>query len=53
VREQAEQSWASTSSVNTDEEAINLVQYQQMYTANMKVIQVAGELFDAVIGSLR
>jgi flagellar hook-associated protein 1 FlgK len=53
VRDQAQQSWASTSSVNTDEEAINLVQYQQMYTANMKVIQVAGELFDAVIGSLR
>lgn len=49
VREQAEKNWQSTSGVNTDEEAINLVQYQQMYQANMKVIAVANELFDSVL----
>jgi len=49
VREQAQKSWQSTSGVNTDEEAINLVQYQQMYQANMKVIAVANELFDSVL----
>jgi flagellar hook-associated protein 1 FlgK len=38
VRDQAEENWKSTSGVNSDEEAVNLVQYQQMYQANMKVI---------------
>lgn len=49
VRDQAEESWKSTSGVNNDEEAINLMQYQQMYQANMKVIAVANQLFDATL----
>ncbi|MGE5492296.1 MAG: flagellar hook-associated protein FlgK [Actinomycetota bacterium] len=49
VRNQAEESWKSTSGVNSDEEAINLVQFQQMYQANMKVIAVANQLFDATL----
>ncbi|MGC4075975.1 MAG: flagellar hook-associated protein FlgK [Rubrivivax sp.] len=49
VRDQAEQNWKSTSGVNRDEEAANLLQYQQMYQANLKVIAVAGELFDAAL----
>ena len=53
VRDQAEESWKSTSGVNSDEEAINLVQYQQMYQANMKVIAVANELFDATLAMFR
>lgn len=52
VRNQAEESWKSTSGVNTDEEAINLMQYQQMYQANMKVIAVANELFDSTLALL-
>jgi len=52
VRLQAEASWKSTSGVNQDEEAIALMQYQQMYQANMKVIAVAGELFDATLASI-
>lgn len=52
VRNQAEESWKSTSGVNTDEEAINLMQYQQMYQANMKVIAVANELFDSTLAIL-
>jgi len=49
VRNQAEESWKSTSGVNSDEEASNLIQYQQMYQANMKVIAVANQLFDATL----
>lgn len=49
VRTQAEESWKSTSGVNSDEEAINLVQYQQMYQANMKVISTANQLFDSLL----
>jgi flagellar hook-associated protein 1 FlgK len=49
VRNQAEENWKSTSGVNSDEEAVNLVQYQQMYQANMKVVSVANTLFDATL----
>ncbi|MYN03387.1 flagellar hook-associated protein FlgK [Pseudoduganella sp. DS3] len=49
IRQQSEDDWAATSSVNKDEEAINLVEFQNMYQANMKVIAVANELFDATL----
>lgn len=52
VRDQADASWKSTSGVNTDEEATNLMQYQQMYQANMKVIAVANELFDSTLAMI-
>ncbi|MDN3921548.1 flagellar hook-associated protein FlgK [Roseateles violae] len=52
VRDQADASWKSTSGVNTDEEATNLIQYQQMYQANMKVISVANQLFDATLAAI-
>lgn len=53
VRNQAEESWKSTSGVNSDEEAIAIMQFQQMYQANMKVIAVANELFDSTLAMLR
>ena len=49
VRDQSESNWRSTSAVNTDEEAVNLMQYQQMYQANMKVISTANALFDSLL----
>jgi flagellar hook-associated protein 1 FlgK len=52
VRNQAEESWKATSGVNMDEEAANLMQYQQMYQANMKVIAVANELFNSTLAML-
>jgi len=52
VRDQAEEGWKSTSGVNSDEEAVNLVQYQQMYQANMKVIAVANQLFDSTLNMI-
>jgi flagellar hook-associated protein 1 FlgK len=49
VRNQATEDWQSTSGVNQDEEAVNLVEYQKMYQANMKVMSVANALFDATL----
>jgi flagellar hook-associated protein 1 FlgK len=49
LRDQATSDWQSTSGVNQDEEAVNLVEYQNMYQANMKVISVANALFDATL----
>lgn len=49
VRDQSEENWKSTSGVNTDEEAINLMQFKQMYESNLKVVAVANELFDSTL----
>jgi flagellar hook-associated protein 1 FlgK len=52
VRRQADEDWQSTSGVNQDEEAVNLVEYQKMYQANMKVISVANSLFDTILQTM-
>jgi flagellar hook-associated protein 1 FlgK len=52
MRTHAEEDWQSTSGVNQDEEAINLVEYQNMYQANMKVMSVANSLFDATLAMM-
>jgi len=52
VRNQSEESWKSTSGVNQDEEAVSLMQYQQMYQANLKVIAVANQLFDSTLAMM-
>jgi flagellar hook-associated protein 1 FlgK len=52
MRNQAEADWQSTSGVNQDEEAVNLVEYQNMYQANMKVMSVANALFDATLAMM-
>ncbi|HEY2020530.1 flagellar hook-associated protein FlgK [Paraburkholderia sp.] len=40
----------SVSGVNINEEAANLLQYQQLYQANSKVIQTAQSLFQTLLG---
>jgi len=35
--------------VNLDEEAANLLQFQQVYQANSKVIQIASSLFNTIL----
>lgn len=40
----------SESGVNLDEEAANLIRYQQFYQANAKVIQVGSTVMDAILG---
>jgi flagellar hook-associated protein 1 FlgK len=52
MRDQATADWQSTSGVNQDEEAVNLVEYQNMYQANMKVLSVANALFDATLAMM-
>ena len=52
VRAEAEKSWKATSGVNNDEEAVNLIEFQKMYQANMKVIAIANELFDSTLAML-
>ncbi|STR44559.1 flagellar hook-associated protein 1 FlgK [Iodobacter fluviatilis] len=51
VRSQSEQDWKSTSGVNRDEEAMNIIEYQKMYQANMKVIAIANQLFDSTLAA--
>ena len=40
----------SLSGVNLDEEAANLIRFQQAYQANGKVIQIASTLFSTILG---
>ncbi|MFQ3788119.1 flagellar hook-associated protein FlgK [Halomonas sp. A29] len=40
----------SESGVNLDEEAANLIRYQQFYMANARVIDTASTLFDTILG---
>jgi flagellar hook-associated protein 1 FlgK len=46
---QATSSQQSVSGVNLDEEAANLLRYQQAYQASGKVMQVASQLFDTLL----
>jgi len=43
----------SISGVNLDEEAANLVRYQQAYQASAQVVAVASTLFDVLLGAVR
>ncbi|MCQ4309511.1 flagellar hook-associated protein FlgK [Pseudomonas stutzeri] len=49
VSDQAQAQRDSVSAVNLDEEAVNLMAYEQAYQANMKVISTSNELFNAVL----
>jgi flagellar hook-associated protein 1 FlgK len=49
VYNQAMSSQQSVSGVNLDEEAADLLRYQQAYQAAGKVMQVAGTLFDTLL----
>jgi flagellar hook-associated protein 1 FlgK len=43
----------AVSGVNLDEEASHLLQYQQLYQANSKVIQTAETMFQTLMGVFR
>ncbi len=51
VTAQAQAQRDSTSAVSLDEEAVNLMTYQQAYQANMKVIATANQLFDEMLAA--
>lgn len=42
---------SNLSGVNSDEEAVNLMQYMNAYSANMKVISTAKDMFDTVLNA--
>ncbi|MDE2161454.1 MAG: hypothetical protein KGJ30_21315, partial [Burkholderiales bacterium] len=46
---QATSAQTSVSGVNMDEEAANLIQYQQSYQAAAKILQVAQSVFDTLL----
>lgn len=48
--QQATNAQQSVSGVNLDEEAANLLRYQQAYQASGKVMQIASTLFDVLLG---
>ena len=43
---------SSITGVNLDEEAANLVKYQQLYNASSKLMQTGKQMFDALLGML-
>jgi flagellar hook-associated protein 1 FlgK len=47
----AEDAQSSVSGVNLDEEAANLIRYQQAYQASAKFIQIASQLFDELMNT--
>ncbi len=51
VTQQAQAQRDSVSAVSLDEEAVNLMTYQQAYQANMKVISTANQLFDDMLSA--
>ncbi len=51
VTTQAQAQRDGVSGVNLDEEAVNLLTYQQAYQANMKVISTAKDLFDTMLAA--
>ena len=50
--EQSQTTRDSISGVNLDEEAADLIKFQQLYSANAQVISVARELFDTLLNAL-
>lgn len=48
---QAQENVSSLSGVNLDEEAANLIMYQQYYTASSKIIEIAQSIFNTLIQS--
>ncbi|WP_330983784.1 MULTISPECIES: flagellar hook-associated protein FlgK [Enterobacterales] len=49
VYSEAQNQQSSVSGVSMDEEAVNLITYEQIYEANLKVISTGAEIFDSVL----
>lgn len=53
LRNQAEQAQQNVSGVNLDEEAANLLRFQQSYQASARVIAIADTLFQTLLGAVQ
>ena len=49
VNEQANEARDQVAGVNLDEEAANLIRFQQSFQASARLLQTANQLFDAVL----
>jgi flagellar hook-associated protein 1 FlgK len=49
VNAQAKQSRDKVSGVNLDDEAADLIRFQQAYQAAAKSLQISGQLFDSIV----
>jgi flagellar hook-associated protein 1 FlgK len=52
VLEQSQAEWSSVAGVNLDEEAADLVRFQQAYQAAARIISVADEVFQTLINAV-
>ncbi len=46
-------SWSNISSVNLDEEAANLIKFQQAYQASAQMVSASSTLFDSLLGAVQ
>lgn len=53
IERQSREVFESTSGVNLDEEASNLIRFQQAYAASARVLTTAQSLFDTILSSVR
>lgn len=53
VRQQLELNLESVAGVNLEEEAVNILRYQEAYLASSKMISVANDLFQTIINAIR
>ena len=53
ILKQAQDNRDSLSAVNLDEEAANLIKFEQYYNASAQIIQVARSMFDTLISTFR
>lgn len=53
IRDQSQAMFESTSGVNLEEEASNLLQYEQAYNASARLITVAQDIFNTLLQSFR
>lgn len=53
MKTQSENWFDSVSGVNLDEEAANLVRFQQSYAASARIITTAQEIFDTILAAVR
>ncbi|MCK5121154.1 MAG: flagellar hook-associated protein FlgK [Methylococcales bacterium] len=48
----SKEAWGNVSGVNLDEEAANLIKFQQSYQAAAQMVSVSNTLFDALLGAV-
>lgn len=53
IERQSKELFQSTAGVNLDEEASNLIRFQQAYSASARVLTTAQSLFETILGAVR